>query len=91
MSYKLLRRDGDVVILHNMDVAIYLFAKRVPIHRAQQLNRKTHEFEFYDPEERAEPLVLEFVNKQSNLQPAEYADAQRRLKSMMHQFAVGRR
>jgi hypothetical protein len=85
-------RNGDgSVKLNDFDLAIYFMAKRLPIHYGRQISRSTYEFRFYDPHEIADDLAREFINGQSDLQPVDYADAQRRLKRMLHQFVTSRR
>lgn len=66
-----------------MDTASYLFAKHLHLQAARKLSRFRFEFVFYDPERLAEALAMEFVNACC----ADFADAQRRLKSVLHNFS----
>jgi hypothetical protein len=78
-----LRRDGHYVSLTHLDTAAYLFAKDLPIEDAWRAGSYQYNFVFYDPDHRAEDLAIEFVNSFC----ADYADAVKRLKSVIYQFS----
>ena len=81
-----LRREGVYVSLSHLDLATYLFAKGIWIERAVKVTKFKFSFTFYDPKGWAEAAALNYVNGVCDVSPAEFADAQRRLKSVIHRF-----
>lgn len=81
-----LRREGTYVTLSDMDTATYLFARGLWVQAATKLTRYRFRFTFYDPDHLAEQAVIDFVNACCDVAPIDFADAQRRLKSVIHKF-----
>lgn len=78
-----LERDGPNITLTDRDTAVYLHAiHRINIASAARMGRRGFKIVMYDPEHRAEELVIEFINSESSL----FADGLRRVNKILHSF-----
>jgi len=75
------------VLLTDLDTAGYFLHSGLSLAYAVRLDRVHFEFEFYDPDGRAETLALEFINSSEH----GFADAVCRLKKVIHRFSGKRR
>lgn len=78
-----LERDGPNIVLTDRDTAVYLHAvHRINIASATRMGRRGHRIVMYDPDRRAEELVIQFINSESSL----FADGLRRVNKILHSF-----
>jgi hypothetical protein len=84
-----LERDGDYVIVTDLDAAVFLHAiKGLSIANAEKVGRSMHVITIYDPEHLAEGLVIEFINSEA----CRFANGMRSVKKILHRFGgKGRR
>jgi len=78
-----LTRDGALVTIDNLDAAAYLLHEgNLAIHRCERLTRTRFQFVIYDPEFKADELLLKWVSSAER----RYADCVQAIKSALHGF-----
>jgi len=82
---KVLVRRGRRVLVTHLDLAAFLYLKKVYCADALQRSRKQFEIVFYDPHNRAEGLALDYINH-TEVSARAYAGAIRDLKCLLHRF-----
>jgi len=83
--------DFSHVEVDDMDAAIYLHACGMTVLAIDNYGTERVTFHFADAEQVADGHVLQFINRQSRLQPVDFADSQKWLKKLAHQFSRDRK